>query len=425
MRTNLATLIAPVFLGLLCAAAPARAADTYEMHDLGTLTNGGGLPEIVAGHYIAPVYAPDLPPGMMPPERYVIVSAGVDRIATLGTLGGERTVVYAANASGALAGSSDVPPIITPDYAAFPGHAFEALPGGPLIDLGTFTQDPTLGSTAFGISADGRVVGRAAVDLVVTEEGVAAPQHAFLHDGQGLVDLGTFTTDNRLSSTAYAVNAAGQVVGSAARDLVYTDEGVWTPQHAFLWQGGVMQDLGALTTDARLSSVAYGINEAGQIAGTSATGIATGDGWEMLVQHAFFADGSGSLLDLGTLGGTVSFGFAIDDLGRIVGRSTLAAASGLPWDEEQHAFVWSQGEMIDLGVLAAGRPCAAYAIDPDGRIYGLASDADWNLHLVVWERADDGPGSGSHSGLGDGSNPGHGAGRSHSPNQGTGNPHQR
>jgi probable HAF family extracellular repeat protein len=186
-----------------------------------------------------------------------------------------------------------------------------------------------------------------------------------------------------------------------------------------------MADLGTLSTDARLSSVACGINEAGQIVGTSATGIATGDGWEMVVQHAFSSDGSGSLQDLGTLGGYQSLGFAIDELGRIVGRSSLAAASGLPWDEEQHAFVWAQGEMIDLGVLATERPSAAYAIDADGRIYGLASDADWNVHLVVWERADDGPGGASHSGLGDGSNPGHGDGFSHSPNQGTRNPHQR
>jgi probable HAF family extracellular repeat protein len=420
MRTTLAMLFTPVVVGLLWGgAAPARA-DGYVVHDLGTLSSWGWQPEVVGGHYIAPVFAEEVP--WNEPERYVILSANVDLIASLGTLGGDRTVAYAENDQGEVAGISDVPPIITPEFAAFPHHAFKVLPGGQMIDLGTFTPDPRLSSTAFGISADGRVVGRAAVDAIETPEFSAFPQHAFLHDGQSLLDLGTLTSDPTLSSTAYALNSAGQVVGSAATSLVFSPDGVAAPQHAFVWQGGLMHDLGTLSTDLRLSSFAYGINDVGQVVGTSAHSIAKGDGWEKVVQRAFLYTAAGGLHDLGTLGGYDSFGYAIDAAGRIVGKSSLASATGFPWDEEVHAVVWEDGQMTDLGGLAAGRRSAAYGFDTDGRIHGLAYDADWNLHLVTWEPAATGPGSNSHSGLGDGTNPGQGAGLANSPNTGTGNP---
>jgi probable HAF family extracellular repeat protein len=396
MRIHFATLLTPVVLGLLWAgAAPVRAdchgdphGPGYVMHDLGALPNGGWAPELVAGHYVVPIYQdPNYP--FPPADRYVILEVDAARLAALGTLGGASTVALARNARGDLVGRSDVPPVITPEFAAYPHHAFKSSHGGhgsQLLDLGTFTQDARLGSTAFDISENGVVVGSAAVDLVVTPESEAAPQHAFLHDGHHLRDLGTLTTDARLSSVAYGVNGGGKVVGSAAVDEIDTPEYQAFPQHAFLWQNGVMEDLGTLSTNPVVSSYAYGINEAGHVVGTAGAAIVEGEGWSMVVQHAFTYTASGGMRDLGTLGGFQSAGYAIDGAGRVAGKSNLPAASGLPWDEEEHAVVWDDGHLIDLGALAEGRPSAAYAFDAQGRIYGLARDADWSFHLVRWER---------------------------------------
>jgi probable HAF family extracellular repeat protein len=51
------------------------------------------------------------------------------------------------------------------------------------------------------------------------------------------------------------------------------------------------------------------------------------------------------LKDLGTLGGTFSFGFAINNKGSVTGFSTT------PDDSAMHAFLWREGVMTDLGTL--------------------------------------------------------------------------
>ena len=70
-----------------------------------------------------------------------------------------------------------------------------------------------------------------------------------------LTDLGTL---GGKTSRAYAINAAGQVVGEAATAAGAT--------HAFLYADGKMTDLGTLHGG---NSVAQGINRLGQIVGRS------------------------------------------------------------------------------------------------------------------------------------------------------------
>ena len=58
-----------------------------------------------------------------------------------------------------------------------------------------------------------------------------------------------------MTTTAYGLNDAGQVVGQ-------------TSSHAFVWQDGVVTDFGALGGGAY---IALGINNSGQIVGSSVT----------------------------------------------------------------------------------------------------------------------------------------------------------
>src|SRR5688500_1523715 len=113
---------------------------------------------------------------------------------------------------------------------------------------------------------------------------------------------------------------------------------------------GDIYDLGALG-----GSVSFGraVNDAGQVAGYAYT---SGNA----VRRAFRYDGTpgagGVMRDLGTLGGTNGGGHAINDAGQVVGWSSL------PGDRVQHAFLYTGtpgagGQMIDLATwLDANNP---------------------------------------------------------------------
>jgi probable HAF family extracellular repeat protein len=81
-------------------------------------------------------------------------------------------------------------------------------------------------------------------------------------------------------------------------------------------------------------------------------------------------------IDLGTLGGSDSFPWRINDPGQVVGQSTTA-------DGRTHAFLWEKGRMTDLGTLG-GDNSVAYGISPLGRIVGTAQTASGVYHAVIW-----------------------------------------
>lgn len=75
------------------------------------------------------------------------------------------------------------------------------------------------------------------------------------------------------------------------------------------------------------------------------------------------------LTDLGTLGGTFSQAFGVNDKGWVVGFSTTEGDLGL------HAFLWRDGVMIDLGTLAGSDPLPysmALSINNRGEIVGFS-----------------------------------------------------
>lgn len=117
-----------------------------------------------------------------------------------------------------------------------------------------------------------------------------------------------------------------------------------------------ISDLGTL---GGTYSGGYGINNAGQAVGASYTA-------QDALLHPFLY-GNNGMSDLGTLGGNIGYGYALNDAGQVTGYSDIGTA--------QHAFLYSNGGMLDLGTLG-GSESAGYGINTAGQITGFSSTAN-------------------------------------------------
>lgn len=75
-----------------------------------------------------------------------------------------------------------------------------------------------------------------------------------------------------------------------------------------------------------------------------------------------------NVTDLGTLGGSESYAFGINNLGQVVGESSLQ-------NGDRHAFLYTNRQMLDLGTLGGNRS-TANAINDAGQIVGGAVRSD-------------------------------------------------
>jgi len=358
------------------------------------------------------------------------------QLADMGTFGGPNVslavepIAQIVNHQGTAVGEADTTtpnpyypngnPFVGGD--AYVGHAF-SWQQGVLSDLGTLPGG--LNSGADWINHAGVVVGiseNGEIDpLLGFPEGIAV----LWKDGK-IISLGTL--DGGYESVANAVNDRGQVVGPALNTIPdpYSMLGLGTQTRGFLWENGVMRDLGTLGGP---DAFAIYVNDQGQVAGSSyvnSTPNSADTCGYIPTQDPFLWEG-GKMIDLGTLGGVCGFANGLNNRGEVVGQSDLsgdvyfhpflwtksggmrdlgtlggdyASASWLNdagevvgWSalkegSADHAFLWREGVMTDLGGIE-GFPCSnANAINSSGQIVGAAYSAESDCaveHAVLWQ----------------------------------------
>src|SRR6267143_5519537 len=82
------------------------------------------------------------------------------------------------------------------------------------------------------------------------------------------------------------------------------------------------------------------------------------------------------MVDLGNLGGHLTYAYGINNAGQVVGQGTDASG-------QMRAFVWDDGTMTDLGTLG-GSYGAAFGINDAGQVVGESTGSDETLHAVIW-----------------------------------------
>jgi probable HAF family extracellular repeat protein len=220
-----------------------------------------------------------------------------------------------------------------------------ATPPGPYIltDLGT------LGGTsaqAQEINGTGQVVGYSTTTL-------ASQARAFLWQNGTMTNLGTLGGS---ASFANGINSFGQVAGSST--LV---PGGFA-QRAVLWDGSSMTNL---TPDLPSSSAsaAYAVNDARHVVGVISSSFPAPFVWR-----------NGVVKQLDDLHGGGGYAYDVNNNGQVVGSAFSADLT--PLGAMQHAVLWQNDVISDLGLLPGDQDSAAVAINSFGQIAGSSGRTD-------------------------------------------------
>ena len=266
-------------------------------------------------------------------------------LTNLGTMGHDYSVAVGINSGGQIIGTVG-------SIGAYTGIQSFIYSNGVMSDLGNLGGNTTY---VAAINDSGGIVGQA--NLSPTGSGVN-DWHGFYYAAGHMTDMGTLPGSTNPSPQA--INNAGSIVGAA----YMTDNSTIAIAGVASYAGNGFQASGLSLGGT--SATAKSINAGGQI-----TGWASLPGNSVI--HAFsyrpenIYDGiSERTFDLGTLGGSYSYGISINSTGTVVGSSTL------PGDSIYHAFV-SAGTLQDLGALASGEDSAATSINSSGAIVGYSS----------------------------------------------------
>jgi len=292
------------------------------------------------------------------------------RAFDLGTLGGQNSEIEftATNDFGLLAGGSDTANIDPYDenfcfFTATDNHLCSAFQW----QNGVMSALPGLGGNntyATDSNRLGHIVGWA--ETPVLDPNCLAPQvfdwHGALWKEGKVQDLPPLPGD--IGSAAMAINdldvaagGGGPVCGSPGV------QGFTLSTHVLIWRDGSPTNLGS-PLGGQFNNIATGINNRGQVAGMSdLPGDATA--------HAFLWQ-DGVMNDLGTLAGDVySVAWEVSERGQVLGQSCDANGNC-------RGFLWENGAMTDLNALISADSSLiiidANDINAAGEITGQAFD---------------------------------------------------
>ncbi|SPE58628.1 hypothetical protein SBV1_2760003 [Verrucomicrobia bacterium] len=192
--------------------------------------------------------------------------------------------------------------------------------------------------------------------------------HAFIWENGLLTDLGTFGGAKSLAS---GINDAGDIVGT----ILTNGE-----RHAFLRHNGAVSDLGLIDDYAKLGlegttyyTPCVTINDQAQV-----TGHLT-----VANDHRSFVLNQGQTAYFGLLGKTsIFYAEAINNRGQILGRATPTAPGG-----PMRSMLWQDGQVIDLSSLD-GTESKATALNDRGAVVGWTlptNGASGQPRGFIWE----------------------------------------
>lgn len=302
------------------------------------------------------------------PNSYVPIDPSVQRL-----LSEHGTISSCADTSVADPNFPNINPFLPSDFTGSTEHAFE-WENGVLNDLGALPGGNN--SCESWVSGNGLIAGESENGLIDPVLGVPAVNAVLWKEGR-IINLGTLGGNE---SFAIGVNNRGEAVGAAANAIPdpLSFFGFGTQTRAFLWQNGVMQDLGTLGGP---DAFAIAINDRGQVLGFSfidstpnpTTGQPTGAGF--LWDHGKIQ----AIPD--PLGGTQISPYRLNNRGQAVGSANLAGDVF----EHTHPFLWENGVFTDLGTFG-GIGGIAQEINEAGQIAGTAGlPGDMTFHGFLWE----------------------------------------
>lgn len=175
-----------------------------------------------------------------------------------------------------------------------------------------------------------------------------------------------------ITSSANAINDLGQTVGEYDNSKPWAAE--WNLSTGALMSPNVTI-IGSVIDTSGVPGGAFGINSLGQAVGEK---FLLNPGVQY---HALFWNiSTGTITDLGKLGGTNSHARGVNEIGQAVGYSDFAT-------DAIHATLWylSNGTIIDLGTLQGGTNSFAYSINNLGQVVGEGDNESGVTHAILWD----------------------------------------
>ena len=318
------------------------------------------------------------------------------KLVDMGTLGGPASYLtepgngrgfLVLNSRGELAGKSDTPipnngsgncPPICFDTKVFRWERNVLI---PFDGLSTTIDNSDVGS----INSRGWIAGNSAtgdIDPITGGQIV----HAVLWKENKAIDLGTLGSG--LESSAAYVNDGGEVVGvSTINTIPDPFSFLGGSIHPFIWKDGVMRDLGTLGTGTDAFTGSSCANKSsGQVTGFSFIDSTPNPGTGVPTEHAFLWD-NGKMTDLGTLGGTLvamDAAQCVNNRGQVAGVSTLTGDPGCPDACQVHPFFWDHGVLTDLGTLGGDFTITTWLNDAGEVVGGTTTAGEAEFHAALW-----------------------------------------